>query len=86
MLSQQVKAMKWTLRGEKERLMVVGKSGAVYVWDKEGWVDEEQDAARGNEEGQDESGVVEGVGIPNSESCVLSSDYLKSVIRQGNMT
>ena len=63
-LRESVRDVKWAARGQKEKLMVVSKSGGVYVWDKEGWVDEDPSMVQeGEEAGQ--GGVVEGVGIPN---------------------
>jgi hypothetical protein len=64
--------MEWAGGGVgKERLAVIcrsgspkngtqGEGGAVYIWDEEGWEDEN---AEENENGG--GGVTEGVGIPN---------------------
>jgi hypothetical protein len=50
-----------------EKLMVVSKSGGVFVWDKDGWVDDEAGGGESIDGQAGEAGVVEGVGIPNSK-------------------
>jgi hypothetical protein len=47
--------------------MVVSKSGGVFVWDKDGWVDDEAGGGESIDGQAGEAGVVEGVGIPNSK-------------------
>lgn len=65
-LSAPVRSIRWGGKGGKEgkeKLAVVGKNGAVYTWEKDGWVDEVEE--EGMDKAEEEGGVVEGVGIPN---------------------
>lgn len=77
--SRIVRSMEWA-GGGKERLAIFckssgkagrpeGEGGAVYIWDEEGWEDEVAED-RDTENG---GGVMEGVGIPNGVSFLLSS-------------
>lgn len=72
-LRESVRDVKWAARGNKEKLMVVSKIGGVYVWDKEGWVDEDTSVVQEGEEAG-EGGVVEGVGIPNCVFALFEAD------------